>query len=303
MHHSHGGLSGIYAVTLPPLNTLPSWSRSTLHNKHKLSLQPDKLKPLAACTKRAARDRSATSSTKSSSPVTSDKEENVLHVLEIYKQKVKYLTGNIDFLKDEHGKVLKSLHEEIERMKYENKELKFKLIISDSNPRSWIPDNVPEATTTKAIKSAVSSSASRFSNKISEDEVVLLKENLAKERNKNMFLKDQISNLESMAQENFYDNPADEISTDLPGSIEECYAVISTLRSDNDAQQKEIVFLQSRLHHHKADSQHSVDSDSSRFMSSLPALRPALQSKVVHRMKRQQLITKEKNRNEILREL
>lgn len=300
MHHSHGGLSGIYAVTLPPLSTLPSWSRSSLHHKQKFSLQPDKLRPLASCAAKSARN-SDLSSSKSNSPVTSEKEENVLHVLELYKQKVKYLTSNIDFLKDEHAKILKSLHEEIECMKYENKELKFKLIISDSNPPSWIQEKYWHDK--KESKSAVSSSPSRRNNKAHEDEINSLRESLGHEKNKNRMLQDQINSISSLDLEpNSSEITDDYDSGNVPNTIEECYALISALKLENDAQQKEIVFLQSKLNEH-SDPQQSETNDNYRVMSSLPALRPALQSKVVHRMKRQQILTKEKNRNDILKEL
>lgn len=299
MHHSHGGLSGIYAVTLPPLSTLPSWSRSSLQHKQKLSLQPDKLHPLATCAAKSSRS-SEIASSKSNSPITSDKEENVLHVLDLYKQKVKYLSGNIDFLKDEHAKILKSLHEEIDRMKYENKELKFKLIISDGNPPAWKQDKGWHDK--KESKSAVSSSPSRRTHKIYEEEINALRENLSQEKSKTKALQEQINAMSSLdIDSNFNESPV-EFDLNVPNTIEECYALISSLRSENDAQQKEIAYLQGKLNE-LDNSQHSQTSEHCRVMSSLPALRPALQSKVVHRMKRQQIITKEKNRNDILKEL
>ena len=299
MHHSHGGLSGIYAVTLPPLSTLPSWSRSSIQHKQKLSLQPDKLRPLASCAAKSSRS-SDISSSKSNSPITSDKEENVLHVLELYKQKVKYLTGNIDFLKDEHAKILKSLHEEIERMKYENKELKFKLIISDGNSPAWMQEK--GWNDKKESKSAVSNSPSRRNHKVYEEEINSLRENLNQEKNKNKLLQDQINAMNPLdLDSNFNESPV-EYDLDVPNTIEECYALISSLRSENDAQQKEIAYLQGKLSD-QDNSHHSQTSDQCRVMSSLPALRPALQSKVVHRMKRQQIMTKEKIRHDILKEL
>lgn len=301
MHHSHGGLSGIYAVTLPPLSTLPSWSRSSIQHKQKISLQPDKLRPLASCTSKSAR-HSDNSSSKSSSPITSDKEENILHVLELYKQKVKYLNSNIDFLKDEHGKILKSLHEEIENMKCENKELKFKLIISDTNPGSWMQGKVWHDK--KESKSAISSSPSRRNNKSYEDEMNALRESLSNEKNKNQLLQDQIDKMVTQSSSDVIKETNHVDFDNFPSTIEESYAVISSLRSENDAQNKEIAFLQSSLNQ-QADSNTSQNNDYSvsRVVSSLPALRPALQSKVVHRMKRQQILTKEKNRNDILKEL
>jgi len=298
MHHSHGGLSGIYAVTLPPLSTLPSWSRTSFQHKQKLSLQPDKLRPLASCVAKSSRSSDIASS-KSNSPITSDKEENVLHVLELYKQKVKYLTGNIDFLKDEHHKILKSLHEEIERMKYENKELKFKLIISDGNPPAWIQEKGWHDK--KESKSAVSSSPSRRNHKVYDEEISLLRDNLSHEKNKNKVLQEEINAMNSLDLDCNLNESPDEFDLDVPNTIEECYALISSLRSENDAQQKEIAYLQGKLNEQDT-SAHSQASDH-RVMSSLPALRPALQSKVVHRMKRQQIMTKEKNRHDILKEL
>lgn len=299
MHHSHGGLSGIYAVTLPPLSTLPSWSRSSLHHKQKISLQPDKLRPLVACTTKNSRN-SDHSSSKSNSPVSSDKEENILHVLEVYKQKVKYLSGNIDFLKSEHAKILKSLHEEIELMKYENKELKFKLIISDSNNSSRRQSG-RSAHGKKETKSAAASSPLR--NKFYEEEISSLQENLHQEKNRNKILQDEINNLNSLNLDHSVNDDVqiDFECSDVPNTIEECYAVISALRSENDAQQKEMAYYQAKLN--QTVSPHQSQSSESRVMSSLPALRPALQSKVVHRMKRQQVICKEKLRNDVLRDL
>lgn len=299
MHHSHGGLSGIYAVTLPPLSTLPSWSRSSIQHKQKISLQPDKLRPLASCATKSSRSNDQSSS-KSTSPVSSDKDENVMHVLEIYKSKVKYLSKNMEFLKDEHSKILKCLHEEIERMKYENKELKFKLIISDNNSGSWIQGKVPKEK--KESKSAVSSSPARRSNKAYEEEIFNLRESLSDEKSQNKALQDRLDNLESgPVNANLYDEEVLSAMDDVPGSIEECYAVISNLKSENDAQQKEIAYLQAKLSQQFGNKK-PCDTESNSTVSSLPALRPALQSKVVHRMKRQQILTKEKNRHDVLKE-
>lgn len=303
MHHSHGGLSGIYAVTLPPLSTLPSWSRASLHHKPKHPLQPDKLRPLATCTVSTVKGEAQLSPSTSGSSNSSDKEENTLHVIEVYKQRVKYLSNNIDFLKEEHGKILKSLHDEIERLKYENKDMKFKLIISDSGSNSWMQEKTKREH--KETKSAVSDTSSRrISNKTNEDEINSLKENLSYEKNKNRILKNQMEDLTTK-----HDQPA---SVDgLPGTIEECHTLISSLKAQNAIQSKEVGYLSSQLDEVFSDAKwksSQTDLIAANAVTevesggtSLPALRPSLQSKVVHRARRQQTIAKEKYRNDILK--
>lgn len=303
MHHSHGGLSGIYAVTLPPLSTLPSWSRASLHHKPKHPLQPDKLRPLATCTVSTVKGEAQLSPSTSGSSNSSDKEENTLHVIEVYKQRVKYLSSSIDFLKEEHGKILKSLHDEIERLKYENKDLKFKLIISDSGSNSWIQEKTKREH--KETKSAVSDTSSRRVNKTNDDEIKSLKENLSYEKNKNRILKNQIEDLTSKNDDQ--SSPVD----GLPGTIEECYTLINSLKSQNEIQGKEVGYLSSQLDAVFSDAKwksSQTDLTAGNGVTevesggtSLPALRPSLQSKVVHRARRQQHIAKEKYRNDVLK--
>jgi len=213
------------------------------------------------------------------------------------------LSSNIDFLKEEHGKILKSLHDEIERLKYENKDLKFKLIISDSGSNSWMQEKTKREH--KETKSAVSDTSSRrISNKPNEDEIKSLKENLSYEKNKNRILRNQMEDLTSK-----HDQPA---SVDgLPGTIEECHTLINSLKAQNDIQSKEVGYLSSQLDEVFSDAKwksSQTDLIAANAITevesggtSLPALRPSLQSKVVHRARRQQTIAKEKYRNDILK--
>jgi len=163
-----------------------------------------------------------------------------------------------------------------------------------------------EDRTKKESKSAVSGSPSRRSIKAFEDEITVLRDSLAQERGKNRILQDHIDNLESAATNSFLNNSLagedERDEEDPPSSIEDCYVVINALKSENEAQQKEIAYLQSKMSKLGDGGRKEVVGNFNTF-SSLPALKPSLQSKVVHRMKRQQVLTKEKHRSEVLKDL
>ena len=284
-----GGLTGVYTLSLPPLSNLPTWSRAALPQKHKFCLNADKI-----CSYGPNAPRAQSMEPASSTSSTSDGDDTVLQLLEYYKHRVKCLSNNVDFLKEEHSKILGSLHKEIEELKHENKELKFKLIISDTEGERWVSEKA--ASTKKGVKSAASASdIHSFESRVNSDETMILRQDLVKEKQKCKLLQQEVDYLKSNESAfNSTQTLSSNKLSEFPSSLEECYNMISSLKYENKTQQKEIEYLQST----------KVVSDGQPNLGMyLPALKPSLQSKVVHRVKRQQLIRKEKAKNEVLRDL
>ncbi|EDO31476.1 predicted protein [Nematostella vectensis] len=113
-------------ASLPPLQNLPSWSRSSLERrKQPKPLIRDQLEPIKTLEERTMdlenEERVNGLPRVVSAPSTSsDLNSN---------QRVKSLENSLDFLQAQHSQVLDNLHDEIERLKEENKALKFKIVM------------------------------------------------------------------------------------------------------------------------------------------------------------------------------
>ncbi|XP_022340141.2 coiled-coil domain-containing protein 74B-like isoform X1 [Crassostrea virginica] len=104
---------------LPPLSTLPQWSRiNTLdRGRYPKPFVRDKIHLYPEMSKREEGD-----------------ENREVDLLEMDpKQRIQHLERNMMFLKQQHQEVLQSLHAEIEALKKENKDLQFKIIMSQKS--------------------------------------------------------------------------------------------------------------------------------------------------------------------------
>lgn len=105
---------------LPPLSTLPQWSRvNTLdRGRYPKSFVKDK----------------AQSSQDANKKETMIEEERQVDLSELNPtQRIHHLERSVVFLKQQHSEVLKHLHEEIEGLKKENKDLQFKIVMSQKS--------------------------------------------------------------------------------------------------------------------------------------------------------------------------
>ena len=101
---------------LPPLSTLPQWSRiNTLdRGRYPKPFVKDKHNPSIDGKKEEEEE---------------DKDVSDMNPT----QRIHHLERSIGFLKQQHQEVLRCLHEEIEGLKKENKDLQFKIIMSQKN--------------------------------------------------------------------------------------------------------------------------------------------------------------------------
>ncbi|XP_053376286.1 coiled-coil domain-containing protein 74A-like isoform X2 [Mercenaria mercenaria] len=98
---------------LPPLGTLPQWSRVNTLNRggYPKPFTKDKLLPVP--------DK------------VGDEDDRSIDLSELNPaQRIHHLERSIMFLKQQHAEVLKSLHDEIDNLKKENKDLQFKIVMS-----------------------------------------------------------------------------------------------------------------------------------------------------------------------------
>lgn len=98
---------------LPPLNTLPQWSRVNNFDKARYPkpFVKDKLQPIE--TKNMEEE---------------DKELDLAGMNPA--QRIQYLERSLMFLRQQHTDVLRALHDEVDGLKKENKDLQFKIIMS-----------------------------------------------------------------------------------------------------------------------------------------------------------------------------
>lgn len=126
---------------LPPLHNLPSWSRSSLERrKIQRSIAKDPVLPVKKTQVPSSPNRSGTvkalsshgrrngSSRIVSAPSSADQGDEKRNT-----RKLAHLENSVTFLQQQHQDTLSKLHEEIEKLKSENKELNFKLIVPKEN--------------------------------------------------------------------------------------------------------------------------------------------------------------------------
>ena len=119
------------ASALPPLQNLPSWSRSGLQRKKEpRSINRDRLEPIGskaglAETAGSFQENESNQKSLSSSSVVGRIVSAPLSGHELdSRERVVHLEKSLEFLQEQHSLTLGSLHREIERLKSENKGLR-----------------------------------------------------------------------------------------------------------------------------------------------------------------------------------
>lgn len=115
---------------LPPLHNLPSWSRSSLERrKIQRSITKDPVVPVKKVELLSPLlDRHSATKSTSERRYASAPQEDKLKC-----RREAQLRNSINFLQQQHQDTLTRLHEEIEKLKSENKELNFKLIVTEDS--------------------------------------------------------------------------------------------------------------------------------------------------------------------------
>lgn len=117
-------------ANLPPLQNLPSWSRNSLgRRKQRRPIIRDRLQPIKSIREEIheiSEDRSNELSNYSGRIVSAPSRG---HGLE-QTQRLDNIEKRLDYLRTQHAETLSKLHKEIERLKAENKELNFKLVMA-----------------------------------------------------------------------------------------------------------------------------------------------------------------------------
>lgn len=246
---------------LPPLGTLPQWSRVNTLNRggYPKPFVKDKLQPIV--------DKNV-----------GDEEERMVDLSELNPaQRIQYLERSIIFLKQQHTEVLRSLHEEIEGLKKENKDLQFKLIMSQREQQQQQQQQNGNASASSKQSKNGKERGLEKEDKLDELKIIFLEEEikelkhaLRESRNRNTYLtqvveqneeskrkqqhtidtlKYQLSqgNAESLTEQltsgvNLFNQPNGRQPT-----LAECEAVIKRLQHINEQQQHELERLKSDL--------------------------------------------------------
>ena len=247
---------------LPPLSTLPQWSRiNTLdRGRYPKPFVKDKHNPSIDGKKEEEEE---------------DKDVSDMNPT----QRIHHLERSIGFLKQQHQEVLRCLHEEIEGLKKENKDLQFKIIMSQKNQQQ---QSEKRSASTNSHRSRKDESRSRGAGGIDkeeridelkiiflEEEIKELKHALREARNRNTYLtnlleqaedvkKKQVQKIETLQyQVTQGGGPlAEQLSTgsitlfnnpQRPPTLSECEAVIRHLQHVNEQQKHELDSLKSDL--------------------------------------------------------
>ncbi|XP_060564743.1 uncharacterized protein LOC132723954 isoform X3 [Ruditapes philippinarum] len=248
---------------LPPLGTLPQWSRVNTLNRgsYPKPFTKDKLmQPVA--------DK------------VGDEDDRTVDLSELNPaQRIHHLERSIMFLKQQHAEVLKSLHEEIDSLKKENKDLQFKIVMSQKQqqqqhtPQHHHAGGSASSRRSRTGKDRLLEKEDKLDElKIIflEEEIKELKHALREARNRNSYLTQVIEQNEDVKkkQQHTIDtmkyqlsqgnaaNLAEQITSgqslfNLPGgrqpSLAECEAIIRRLQQINEQQQHELDNLKSDL--------------------------------------------------------
>lgn len=117
-------------ANLPPLQNLPSWSRNTLgRRKQPRPIIRDRLQPIKSIREEmdeVADEKSNENSNFSGRIVSAPSRGHLLD----QSHRIDNVEKRIDYLRTQHAETLSNLHSEIERLKAENKELNFKLVMA-----------------------------------------------------------------------------------------------------------------------------------------------------------------------------
>ncbi|KAK7087240.1 coiled-coil domain-containing protein 74B-like [Littorina saxatilis] len=257
---------------LPPLNTLPQWSRVNNLDKARYPkpFVKDKLQPMEK----------------------QDDEDKDLDLTGMNPaQRIQYLERSLMFLRQQHSDVLGSLHEEVEGLKKENKDLQFKIVMSSkaaqqqkSSEHHEFGDKLTADDYVTRDFSASSSRSKRLAGSNSredkldelkvlflEEEIKELKHALRETRNKNTYIqqlleqsdearKQQLAQLDSLkyqmtqggAQisqmaEKIAEGQSPQETGGRPLSLPECQAIIRHMQQVNERQAHELEQLKSDL--------------------------------------------------------
>lgn len=115
---------------LPPLQNLPSWSRNSLgRRKPPRPIIRDRLQPIKSIREEMDEIGEDKSKGKANLPGRIVSAPSRGHELD-GAQRIENIEKRIDYLRAQHAETLTNLHNEIERLKAENKELNFKLVMA-----------------------------------------------------------------------------------------------------------------------------------------------------------------------------
>ncbi|KAH9491491.1 hypothetical protein Btru_032085 [Bulinus truncatus] len=223
--------------TLPPVNSLPHWSRINVLDK-------------VFFPKQFSKDPKVIMEVEVKNNYTTDESPYGIEINT--SQRIQYLERNIAFLQQEHADVLRSLQDEVDNLKKENKELQFKIVMSQKVQIPKVPKEEADITIHESVKTE------EMRILFLEEEVKELKHALRETRNKNHYLTQLLEQKEkqsenqkvkfesSKRQINFV--KSDEITEfpaltepdNQPMSLTQCYALIKHLKQVNDKQSHEL---------------------------------------------------------------
>lgn len=190
-------------------------------------------------------------------------------------QRIQHLEKSIMFLKQQHGEVLKSLHDEIDNLKKENKDLQFKIVMSQKQQQQQhhsggTVGNASASSRRSRGKLEKEDKLDELKIIFLEEEIKELKHALREARNRNAYLSQVVDQNEDFKkkQQHTIDtlkhqlsqgnaaNLAEQITSgaslfNLPGgrqpTLAECEAIIRRLQQINEHQQHELDNLKSDL--------------------------------------------------------
>ncbi|XP_006821094.1 coiled-coil domain-containing protein 74A-like isoform X2 [Saccoglossus kowalevskii] len=231
-------MSSASGYSLPPLHNLPHWSRITTLDKARYPkpFMKDRLQVLPHPQSRremSLEDGFDIADLADMDPV----------------QRIQYLEKSLEFLKQQHQDVLKSLHEEIDGLKRDNKDLHFKLVMAKGiTPKKELSE--------VSLRSRDASSSSSRSQAQKIDEL------------KKLFLEEEIDNLRgSISEIAKPSRPHSQLQLAVealnpsleplqvhpksqpprPPTLEECEMIIRHFQRQNDKQSHELMRLKADL--------------------------------------------------------
>ncbi|RUS84933.1 hypothetical protein EGW08_007295 [Elysia chlorotica] len=260
---------------LPPLNTLPQWSRVNALDKSRYP------KPFV---------KDSQLSLEAGQSAGMEDDDQMLAVTEMNPaQRIQYLERSLLFLRQQHSDVLHSLHEEVMGLKKENKELQFKIVMSQKAAQAMREERLKEkgekkegqdseeagagdssetSSYSKLLEDTEKSKAEEKNTEMKivflEEEVKELKHALRETRNRNQYLtqlleqaeeqrKKQKEALDTMKYEmNQGDGGMSETAEQIasggspiqangkPLTLQQCQAIIKHLQQTNERQAHEL---------------------------------------------------------------
>ncbi|XP_052801304.1 coiled-coil domain-containing protein 74A-like isoform X3 [Mya arenaria] len=250
---------------LPPLGTLPQWSRVNTLNR-------------GGYPKPFTKDKLTTVSDKLGGE---DGEDRTVDLSELNPvQRIHHLERSIQFLRQQHTEVLKSLHDEIDNLKKQNNDLQFKIVMSQKQQQQQQHQSGGVVTTSASSRRSRTGKEGRFLEKeekldelkiiFLEEEIKELKHALREARNRNAYLtqlieqnedikKKQSHTIETMKAQLSHGNAANlaeqltsggslfNVAGGRQPTLAECEAIIRRLQQINGQQQHELDNLKSDL--------------------------------------------------------